>query len=292
MQIAVLLYFTQKFSSCNRLGIGHHESRHFERMEQNMNKQIRSVLAVFLCLTFFLSMPVFAMEQTKPLDWYFKKNDKHERPALPSEFSFLEEQNGHFLGKDEKVIYLTFDAGYENGNIEKILDALKAHNAPGAFFILENLVNRNPELIRRMAEEGHLVCNHTAKHPDMSRITDKEAFCKQLRDMETIYNEKTGLTLAPYYRPPQGKFTEQNLKYAAEMGYHTVFWSFAYADWDNDRQPDPETALAEVLEHTHPGMVILLHPTSHTNAAIMDRLLTEWEDQGYRFGTLDELAGK
>ena len=246
------------------------------------------VLVCFLCL----APLAVAGADTTALNWYFKKNEKHQQPPLPSEFSFLEQCNGHYVGKEEKVIYLTFDAGYENGNISKILDALQAHNAPGAFFILENLVNRNPELVARMANEGHLVCNHTAKHPDMSRITDKETFCKQLRSMEKIYTEKTGLTLAPYYRPPQGKFSKCNLEYAKEMGYHTVFWSFAYADWDNERQPDAETALKEVLEHTHPGMVILLHPTSCTNAAIMDRLLCEWEKMGYRFGTLDELCGK
>ncbi|MBE6638130.1 MAG: delta-lactam-biosynthetic de-N-acetylase [Ruminococcaceae bacterium] len=260
-----------------------------------MNHSQKAFLAVILCILISLTLPIFtfASESAKPLDWYFNKNEKHERPVLPLEFSFIEEYSGHYLGKgDEKVIYLTFDAGYENGNIEKILDALKSHNAPGAFFILENLINRNPELIKRMTEEGHLVCNHTAKHPDMSRITDKDTFCNQLRDMEKIYTEKTGMNLAPYYRPPQGKFSAQNLEYASEMGYHTIFWSFAYADWDNERQPDPEKAIFEILEHTHPGMVILLHPTSTTNAAIMDKLLTEWENQGYRFGTLDELTKK
>jgi peptidoglycan-N-acetylmuramic acid deacetylase len=257
-----------------------------------MNK--RFVIALSLCLCLGICFPLLAAagDQTA-LNWYFKKNDSHQKPPLPTEFSFLEDCNGHFVGRgEEKVIYLTFDAGYENGNIAKILDALKAHDAPGAFFILENLVNRNPELIERMVNEGHLVCNHTAKHPDMSRITDKDTFCKQLSGMEKIYHEKTGLTLAPYYRPPQGKFSKSNLEFAKEMGYQTIFWSFAYADWDNDRQPDPEGAVREVLEHTHPGMVILLHPTSTTNAAIMDRLLCEWEKMGYRFGTLDALCGK
>ena len=256
-----------------------------------MKRILRRIVPILGCLLLLLSLPVFASGSTGAHDWYFKKTKDHQKPPLPSEFSFIEKQNGHFLGKgQDKVIYLTFDAGYENGNIAVILDALKAHGATGAFFILENLVNRNPDLICRMANEGHLVCNHTAKHPNMARITDKDAFCKQLRDMERIYTEKTGLTLAPYYRPPQGKFSEQNLCYAKELGYHTVFWSFAYADWDNDRQPDPEQSIKNILDHTHPGMVILLHPTSNTNAAIMEKLLCEWERMGYRFGTLDELC--
>ena len=180
-------------------------------------------------------------------------------------------------GTSEKVLYLTFDAGYENGNVEKILDALKKHNAQGAFFVLEHLVKCNTPLVRRMAEEGHLVCNHTAKHPDMSRITDKTLFCKQLSALEKVYADCTGREMAPFYRPPEGRFSKQNLRYAEEEGYTTVFWSYAYADWDNNRQPDPERAIAQILAHTHPGMVILLHPTSATNAKIMDRLLTAWE---------------
>ena len=187
------------------------------------------------------------------------------------------------------MLYLTFDAGYENGNVEKILDALKKHNAQGAFFVLEHLVKCNTPLVRRMAEEGHLVCNHTAKHPDMSRITDKTLFCKQLSALEKVYADCTGREMAPFYRPPEGRFSKQNLRYAEEEGYTTVFWSYAYADWDNNRQPDPERAIAQILAHTHPGMVILLHPTSATNAKIMDRLLTAWEQDGYRFGSLEEL---
>ena len=255
-------------------------------------KKIKRFGFVLICFVLCLSsFPVSAADQG--YNWYFKKTNDHTKPPLPSEFSFIENCGGLWCGSGEdKVIYLTFDAGYENGNIEKILDAMQKHHAKGAFFILENLVKRNTDLVLRMANEGHLVCNHTAKHPDMSKITDKEAFCRQLRDMETIYTEKTGQKLAPYYRPPQGKFSQTNLEFADEMGYDTVFWSFAYADWDNNRQMHAEQALSKILEHTHPGMVILLHPTSHTNAEIMDRLLFAWEEMGYRFGTLDELSGK
>ena len=140
-----------------------------------------------------------------------------------------------------------------------------------------------------MADEGHLVCNHTAKHPDMSAITDKALFAKQLRDLEKICLEKTGREPARFYRPPQGRFSKENLIFAKELGYTTVFWSFAYADWDNNAQPDPERSLEKILCHVHPGMVLLLHPTSKTNAAILDRLLGALEKEGYRFGSLEEL---
>lgn len=229
--------------------------------------------------------------------WYFKKNTTHMQPELDTPMKFIENYNGYYADKKhknpddaEKVIYLTFDAGYENGNIAKILDVLKAENVPGAFFILDNLILRNTDLIKRMADEGHLVCNHTKSHKDMTKITDKSEFEKEITGLEEIYREHIGLELARYYRPPEGKFNEQNMKYISNMGYKTIFWSFAYVDWDNNKQMDPVIAKKKILDYTHNGAVILLHPTSATNAAIMSELIYEWKAQGYRFGTLDELT--
>ena len=257
---------------------------------------LKKIAGVMLTALMIFSCPQgpssFAADETTPYNWYFKKNDCHRQPPLDRCLEFIEEYDGYYLDdrKDEKVIYLTFDAGYENGNIARILDALKKHQAPAAFFVLDNLIKRNPELVKRMVEEGHLVCNHTAKHPDMAAITDKSLFKKQLTALEKSYTEIIGGEVARYYRPPQGRFSEQNLKYAKELGYKTIFWSFAYADWDNNRQPEPQKAKEQILLHTHPGMVILLHPTSKTNADIMDELLSAWQEQGYRFGTLAELT--
>lgn len=229
---------------------------------------------------------------TYGLNWSVIRETDHKQPTCEPNLSFIEKYDGYYLDKnateDDKVIYLTFDAGYENGNIEKILVSLKKHNAKGAFFVLENLVLRNTDLIKRMTSEGHLVCNHTAKHPDMS-TKDFDAFKAELEKMESIYYEHTSNKIAPYYRPPEGKFSEDNLKHASRLGYKTIFWSFAYADWDNNKQPSEEYAIKKILDNTHNGMIILLHPTSATNAAIMDRLLTHWENEGYRFGSLDEL---
>ncbi len=195
-----------------------------------------------------------------------------------------------YLGEDEPVVYLTFDAGYENGNVERILDGLRAEGVPGAFFILENLVNRNPELVKRMADEGHLVCNHTARHKDMTTFTEAD-FKEELGRMETAYRTLTGQEMARYYRPPEGRFTLENLDWAKELGYSTILWSFAYADWDNEKQPDPEAALEKILAGAHNGMVLLLHPTSETNARILPGLIRALKDRGFRFGTLDELTG-
>ena len=189
----------------------------------------------------------------------------------------------------EKVLYLTFDAGYENGCTAKILDILKAHQVPAAFFLVGNYIEKNADLVRRMAAEGHVVANHTMHHYDMSTLTDKDAFARELRDLEDLYRETTGQELAKFYRPPQGIYSEENLKMARDLGYQTVFWSLAYVDWNNDSQPSREEAFAKLLPRTHNGAVVLLHSTSQTNAEILEELLTKWKEQGYRFGTVEEL---
>jgi peptidoglycan-N-acetylmuramic acid deacetylase len=188
------------------------------------------------------------------------------------------------------VLYLTFDAGYENGNVSRVLDVLKSEQVPGAFFILAHLLEANTDLVQRMVDEGHLVCNHTVKHRNMTHVTSKEEFETELRTLETLFYEKTGSVMPKYYRPPEGRFSESNLKMAREAGYCTIFWSFAYADWDNDRQMSPEAAKKIILDNIHNGAVLLLHPTSATNAAVLGDVIRECKEQGYRFGTLDELV--
>ncbi|WP_442955377.1 polysaccharide deacetylase family protein [Parablautia sp. Marseille-Q6255] len=190
----------------------------------------------------------------------------------------------------EKVIYLTFDCGYENGNTPAILAALKKHQAPATFFAVGNFIADNPELIRQMLAEGHTVGNHTMHHPDMSRIAEMTAFEKEIRDLEQIFKETTGQEISKYYRPPQGKYSQANLKMAQQLGYQTFFWSLAYVDWYEDKQPTKEEAFDKLLGRIHPGAVVLLHNTSATNGAILDELLTKWEEMGYRFGTLKDLT--
>lgn len=259
-----------------------------------INRTVRRPLAFLLAALTLFGTPLAGHaygDGDRPYNWYFLKNDEHRPPDLDEGMRFILDHDCVYLNRaaKEKVVYLTFDAGYENGNVEKILDAMKAHNARGAFFILENLVRRAPELVLRMGDEGHLVCNHTAKHPDMSAITDETLFRRQLEALEKVYFEATGRKIARFYRPPRGRFSENNLRFAENLGYTTVFWSFAYCDWDNDAQPDPARSLDAILRHAHPGMILLLHPTSAVNAAIMDDLLTGFERAGYRFGSLEEL---
>jgi len=202
----------------------------------------------------------------------------------------LKQYDAVFLGDaTEKVLYLTFDAGYENGCTGKILDTLKKHAVPAAFFLVGNYIEKNGDLVRRMAEEGHTVANHTMHHPDMSKIEEKAAFAKELQTLEALYKETTGQEMPRYYRPPQGIYSEENLAMAKELGYKTVFWSLAYVDWNNDSQPTREQAFSKLIPRTHNGAVVLLHSTSKTNAEILDELLAKWKDMGYRFGQIEEL---
>ncbi len=199
--------------------------------------------------------------------------------------------DAYYVGSDdEKVIYLTFDCGYENGNTEPILDALKKHDVQATFFVVGHFLETAPEMVKRMVEEGHTVGNHTYHHPDMPTISDQEAFRKELDDVAALFAEITGTELSSYYRPPQGKCNVENLRMAQEMGYHTIFWSLAYVDWDQDNQPGHEEAFSRLTGRVHPGAVVLLHNTSRTNGEILDELLTRWEEMGYTFRPLSELV--
>ena len=267
-----------------------------------MNRQIKiSRLICFLLTILFLfgAYPIssFAIAKGKGKDrfsWYCVHVKDHKRPALDPELSFIENYNAVYLApnidetSEEKVVYLTFDAGYENGNVAKILDVLKEENVAGTFFILENLIYKEPELVKRMVQEGHLVGNHTAHHKDMSRASN-ETLLKELEMLESEYTELIGEDMPRYYRPPEGRFSESNLKCLTENGYQTVFWSFAYPDWDNNRQMPAEKAKKIILENLHNGAILLLHPTSATNAAVLGDVIREIKVQGYRFGRIDEL---
>lgn len=188
---------------------------------------------------------------------------------------------------EEKILYITFDAGFENGNTPQILDALKKHNVKATFFLVGNYFETQPELVKRMVEEGHTVANHTYSHPDMSAISSKEAFIAELQKNEKLYTDITGKEMPKLYRPPQGKFCQSNLEMAKELGYKTVFWSLAYVDWYENNQPSKEEAFSKLLPRVHNGAVVLLHSTSKTNANILDELLTKWEENGYVFGNLE-----
>lgn len=221
-------------------------------------------------------------------DWGLSFQSEGAPPVANASQEYLKNFDALYVGDtNKKEIYITFDAGFENGNTERILDALKKHGVKATFFLVGNYFETQPKLVKRMAEEGHTIGNHTYSHPDMSKIGDIQSFQTELQKNEALYRDVLGSEMPKLYRPPQGKFCEENLKMAQQLGYSTVFWSLAYVDWYTDDQPTPEQAFSKLLPRIHPGAVVLLHSTSSTNAEILDELLTKWEETGYSFGDLE-----
>lgn len=255
-----------------------------------MRKRDLMIIWVAVLAAIALAVSIFSRQVIETGSWGLSFRTEGAPPVGNAGSAQLAQYDAVYLGDPaQKVIYLTFDAGYENGCTEKILDVLKAHEVKAAFFLVGNYIQQNADLVRRMVREGHIVGNHTMHHPDMSKISDKASFAKELSDLESLYKEVTGEQMPKYYRPPQGCYSEENLKMAKELGYKTVFWSLAYVDWNNDSQPTAQQAFDKLLPRIHNGAVVLLHSTSTTNAQILDELLTRWKDMGYSFGTVEGL---
>jgi len=255
-----------------------------------MRKRDMAILSLALFLAAAVAVGVFLGSALPTGSWGLSFRQEGAPPMGNAGKDQLKAYDAAYLGDTtKKQLYLTFDSGYENGCTAQILDILKNHNVKAAFFLVGNYIEKNADLVRRMVQEGHTVGNHTMHHYDMSQLSDRDSFAKELQDLEKLYLETTGQALPKYYRPPQGLYSEENLRMAQELGYKTVFWSLAYVDWNNDSQPTPEQAFSKLLPRTHPGAVVLLHSTSRTNARILDELLTRWEEEGYSFGTMDQL---
>ena len=219
---------------------------------------------------------------------YFPENGA---PQANSTAQHLAQFDTFFIGnEDDKVLYLTFDAGYENNLTPGILDTLQKHNAPAAFFLVGTYIRDYPEIVTRIVQEGHIVANHTMSHPDMSKMADLDAFKRELALVEELYEKLIGEEIPKFYRPPKGIYSETNLKHAQELGYKTIFWTTAYMDWDTSKQPSREEAFSKLMPRTVPGSVVLLHNISQTNADILDEYLTRCKELGYRFETLNHLV--
>lgn len=227
--------------------------------------------------------------------WWFnpKKAGGNGKSTIPEKTAnLLNKYNGIWQAKtDEKVMYLTFDEGYEyNNNTAKILDTLKAKGVKAAFFVTGAYVKSNLDLVNRMANEGHLVCNHSVNHLNqVEAIKNPKKLEDDIAGLQTLYKEKTGNNLASFLRPPEGVYSERTLKFINDMGYRPVFWSFAYKDWLRDNQPDKKFAIEKITGQFHPGSVLLLHAVSDTNAEILGEIIDQAVNMGYRFGSLYEL---
>jgi len=228
---------------------------------------------------------------TKEYSWYFQPRSDNKPPDGPKETNqLMSTYDCYHLGDtSKKILYLTFDEGYEAGYTAPILDVLKKHNVKAAFFVVKPYITSSPDLIKRMVNEGHLVCNHSNHHFSMASIKNEEKFNKELSDVEEAFESITHKKMAKYFRPPMGKYSELSLQYTKSYGYKTIFWSFAYMDWLINEQPTHEFAKKRIMQRTHNGGIILLHAVSKTNAEILDDVITQWESQGYVLKSLDEL---
>jgi len=220
--------------------------------------------------------------------WWFTRNQNHQLPAVNQDTKALLASNNAFyvLPNDQDKIYLTFDEGYELGYTPTILDILDRHHVKAGFFITGQYIKTQPELVKRMHTAGHLVGNHTWNHPDLPTLSQSN-FNQEINSLEQKYLEVTGTPMMPYLRPPMGNYSPATLQWANALGYKTVFWSMAFADWDPNKQPGAEFSYQHVIANIHPGAVILLHAVSKSNTEALDRIIMELKRQGYVFSTFD-----
>lgn len=224
----------------------------------------------------------------KKIEWGIKRNNNNEQPDLGSlNKKILDEYNGISMGnKDSKKVYLTFDEGYEAGYTEKLLEVLKQNEVKATFFITAHYVNTQSELVEKMIEEGHIIGNHTVNHKSMPSLTE-EQIKNEVMNLHTAIYEKFDYEMK-YIRPPKGEYSEKSVAYCNTLGYTTVMWSFAYDDWDENKQGREEYAKKKILDNIHNGAIILLHGNSKDNANILDSCIKEIKSRGYQFASLDE----
>ncbi len=269
-----------------------------EKMKVCFLKRKSVVVALFLGLLLLIGAVVYprvtdyvaVLTAGGTDNWGLSFQQEGEPPVANATQEFLSGFDAYYIGDtSEKNLYLTFDAGYENGHTEQILSVLEKHGVQATFFLVGSYIREHPDLVRKMVETGQLVGNHTNTHPDMAQIANSVDFAAELDATAEAYRDATGEEMLKFYRPPQGKYNEENLAMAQELGYRTIFWSLAYVDWLEEEQPSREEAFAKLIPRVHPGAIVLLHSTSQTNADILDELLTRWEEMGYQFRPLTEL---
>ena len=254
-----------------------------------MKKVFRALIGVVI-LFFFFSVTVNANYSNKPLHWGFKKSQNHEPPFAGQESDqLLGKYDAFYLGNTAKNnIYLTFDNGYENGYTSQILDVLKKKKIPATFFVTGHYLDDQPELVKRMVKEGHIVGNHSWYHPDLTKVND-ERLKKELESVRKKTEQLTSQKGMNYVRPPRGIFSERTLAISKELGYYNVFWSLAFVDWNIDQQKGWKYSYDNIMKQIHPGAILLLHTVSKDNAEALEKVIADLQKQGYTFKSLDDL---
>lgn len=257
-------------------------------MVQGKDLMIFMALPLLVVAALFISGAGGSTADPKGYDWYFQPNEQHLQPQVAGEVDL----SGHsvlYCGDAQtKKVCITFDAGFDKGTHVAILDTLKGKDVTATFFVDGNFLKQNEELIRRMASEGQIIGNHTLRHPDMTKLTDLSAYRNQIEGWNEILRSY-GIEPSGYFRFPQGRFSARALDYNDLLGLKTVFWSFAYYDWVEGDQPDPQAALQKIMSRMHNGCILLLHSTSQTNAKILPTLIDQLRSEGYEIVSLDQM---
>lgn len=224
--------------------------------------------------------------------WWFKRNQEHNRAGCQEDFD-ISQYDGYYLDRicEENYIYLTFDCGYENGFTPDILDSLKEQQVVAAFFVTQTFIRDNVELVKRMKEEGHLVCNHTVTHPSMPDLTIEEVK-EEILSCADYMKEATGYEMDRFIRPPRGEYSERTLQASKDLGYRSIFWSIAYLDYEVNNQPSPEYVVEHFRKYHHPGAIVLMHNVSSANAAALPEVMKLLKEEGYIFRSLYDLERK
>jgi peptidoglycan-N-acetylmuramic acid deacetylase len=228
-----------------------------------------------------------------PIHWGFKKGSGGRQADAGREYEqLLDKYDAFYKGSpDQKVLYLTFDNGYENGYTAKILDVLKKEKVPATFFVTGHYLESAPDLAKRMVKEGHTIGNHSWSHPDLTRVSD-EQIKEELQQVKEKTAALTGQTEMHYVRPPRGILSERTLKVARDEGYYHVLWSLAFKDWQTNQQKGWKYAYDNIMAQIHPGAVILLHTVSKDNADALEKVISDLKKQGYTFKSLDDFMMK
>ncbi|MGM8213646.1 delta-lactam-biosynthetic de-N-acetylase [Virgibacillus sp. W0430] len=247
---------------------------------------------VFTAVLFFSFFIQQSESNAASYGWGYKKNTEHKIPEIGKYEQLLNKHGAYYADTSgEKAVYLTFDNGYEQGYTESILNVLKKARVPATFFVTGHYVQEEPELVKRMVEEGHIIGNHSYHHPDFTEI-NKQAIKQELQALEAAVAEVSNQKMMKYLRPPRGTFSEQTLQWANELGYIHIFWSLAFKDWETNKQKGWNYAYDQLMDQIHPGAIILLHTVSSDNAAALEKMITDLRKEGYAFKSLDDLVLK
>ena len=253
---------------------------------------MKRISMIFSVITLFMFSIYVVEVDAAGHGWGYKRNKDHQKPDIGKYNEVLEKYGAYYAGNgNEKVLYLTFDNGYEQGYTGGILDVLREEKVPATFFVTGHYVEEEPGLVKRMAKEGHIIGNHSYHHPDFTVIS-KESIKEELETLEQSVAEITDQKKMQYLRPPRGTFSDDTLRWTNELGYTHVFWSLAFKDWLTDSQKGWRYAYDEILEQVHPGAIILLHTVSSDNAEALSKVIKELKGQGYEFRSLDDLILK